>query len=170
MVGMHDRPANPEPTPVRHLQGIDDKVGGHPGRDRPADRPAGERVENDSAVDLALTRVVFGDVGEPQLVGPRGGEVPVDPVFRGRGVGFAPLLLPLHAARPAVLAHDSFDPFAADPEPVRHHQLGTHPGRSIGVEERALLDPQSADHACDAVIFTLPGGRLPAAELIETRF
>ena len=38
------------------------------GVDRPADHAAGEGVEHDRAVDLALAGGVLGDVGHPQLV------------------------------------------------------------------------------------------------------
>jgi hypothetical protein len=59
---------------IRHGDGHAQRVGGQinllAGIDGPADDPAGVRVDDDAAVDLALPGGMLGDVGDPQLVGP----------------------------------------------------------------------------------------------------
>ena len=58
--------------------------------DAHGDDPVGEHVLDRAAVDLALTRGVFGDVGEPHLVGSGGGEDPLDVVVVHRRAGRLP--------------------------------------------------------------------------------
>jgi hypothetical protein len=61
----------------RHPERVHDEVRRLRRVDRPADHSAGERVEYDRAVHLALPRWVFGDVGQPQPVRFRPGEVAI---------------------------------------------------------------------------------------------
>jgi hypothetical protein len=61
-------------------QRVDGELGGHPRVHRIADDPVGAGVFDRAEVELALTGGVFGDVGQPELVRPRGGELPLDQV------------------------------------------------------------------------------------------
>ena len=70
----------------RHAEGVDDEVRRLGRVDRPADDPAGEGVEHDRAVHLALAGAVLGDVGQPQPVRLGPSEVTVHEIRRGRGV------------------------------------------------------------------------------------
>jgi hypothetical protein len=47
-----------------HPEGVGDQSGGRDRVDRPADDPTAPYVEDDSAIDLALSRRVLGDVGD----------------------------------------------------------------------------------------------------------
>ena len=53
------------PVKDRHPESVGDQCRGLSGVDRPADDAAAERVEHDTAVELALTGAVLGDVGDP---------------------------------------------------------------------------------------------------------
>jgi len=56
------------------------QCGGHTGVHGVPDDPIGEGVLDGAQVDLSLAGPVLGDVGEPQHVGGRGGEDPLDQV------------------------------------------------------------------------------------------
>lgn len=58
----------------------DGELGGHPIFDRVADDSVAEQVLDRAAVQLALAGRVLGDVGDPDLIGPSSGEVPLDVV------------------------------------------------------------------------------------------
>ena len=78
-------------------QSVVDQRGVTAAVDGPADDLAGVEVEHDAAVELALAGGMLGDVGEPQLVGRRGGEPALDEVLARRGV--LEVLHPLASAR-----------------------------------------------------------------------
>ena len=61
---------------------------------RPADDATSKEVEHCAAVDLALARGVFRDIGQPELVGSIGREIALDEVLFGRRVHQV-LLVPL---------------------------------------------------------------------------
>jgi hypothetical protein len=120
------------PAAERHHQRPDDQVGGLALAHRPAHDAVVVEVDDPGQVELAVPAAELGDVGHPPLVGPLGGEVPLQQI-RGRcRVGSAPppLLAAVHADEPA-LGHDAGYPLAgvAAP-PVR--QLPRHSGRSVG--------------------------------------
>jgi hypothetical protein len=75
------------PGPCRHAERVVDEGGLAAPVDGPADHLAREQVEDDTAVDLALSRRVLGDVGQPQLVGGAGTEVAIHQVLLGGRVG-----------------------------------------------------------------------------------
>jgi len=64
----HEAPGRISPA-CGHPEGVCHQHRGLGRVDRPSDQPAREHVEDDTAVDLALARVLLGDVGHPQLVG-----------------------------------------------------------------------------------------------------
>jgi len=77
------------------MEGPDGQLARHTGVGGIPDNAVGEDVFHDTAVELSLSGVVLGDVGEPQLVGGVGGEVPFDEVVVDRRSGpatQAPLL------------------------------------------------------------------------------
>ena len=86
------------PGPRRHVQGVDDEWCRHRPRRLPADDAAGEHVDDEGHVDDARPRRAVGEVRDPQLVGPGGGEVPLDqigsPGCTRVGVGGEALLCP----------------------------------------------------------------------------
>lgn len=59
------------------------------GVDRVPHDPVGVQVLDRAQIELALTGGVFGDVGQPQLVGPLGGETASDEVDMHRRAGLA---------------------------------------------------------------------------------
>ena len=67
-VGVQHKSVVRAASTYRHAQCVCDQAGGLRGVDRPPDDHPGERVEHDSAVQLAFPGGVFGDVGHPQLV------------------------------------------------------------------------------------------------------
>src|SRR4029450_11579208 len=69
-----------------HVQGVQDQLGAEMVGHRPADDPAGERVEDDGEVEPALTGALLGDVSDPQAGGSWGTELGRDQI-RGRGRG-----------------------------------------------------------------------------------
>ena len=81
-VGVCDEPdeAAAAAGPSRHLERVEDHVGAHVRSDTPADDPPGERVDDEAHVGHPGPRRHVGEVGDPQGVGPLGGEVPVDEV------------------------------------------------------------------------------------------
>jgi hypothetical protein len=90
------------------------ELGGHAFVDGVADDPVGEQVLDRAAVELALGGGVLGDVGQPDLIGTLGGEVPAHQVVMDCWAGSslaAPSLLgggrpdPVVAAQPP---HPSF--------------------------------------------------------------
>jgi len=87
------------------------------GGELPADDPAAERVEDEGEEDDALPAAQVGQVGDPQLVGPLGGEVALDEVGPPSGLGIGPRRPPRLAAslRPldALAAHQPLNPSAS---------------------------------------------------------
>jgi hypothetical protein len=73
-----------------HVQGAGDQRRGLGGIDGPADDAAGAGIQYHGAVELAFAGGVLGDVGDPQLVRARPGELAVHQVPRGRGLVFRP--------------------------------------------------------------------------------
>ena len=74
-------------VPDRHLQGVQDQVGGHLGACPPPDDAAGEHVEDERHEDGPGEGRDVGEVRDPQLVGCGRGEVPLDPVLWTRIAG-----------------------------------------------------------------------------------
>lgn len=74
------------PVAGRHREGVGDQRGRLRRVDGPADHLARAGIQQHGAVDLALPGEMFGDVGNPQLVWRRAGEVTVDQI--GQRWGF----------------------------------------------------------------------------------
>jgi len=67
----------------------DSQRGLHPRVHRVPDDPAGIDVLHPAEIELALGRGVLGDVGQPQLVRRRGGEIPLHQIIVNRRPGSA---------------------------------------------------------------------------------
>ena len=89
--------------------------------DRPADNSARVSVKDDAAVDLPFPGWVFGDVGQPQLVGRRTSELTADEILSGHDVGQAPTLLASREPFQRELAHQLVHKLA------RHDDLAAKP-------------------------------------------
>jgi hypothetical protein len=81
----------------RRLHGRHSKASLHAVADGVADDAVGEHVFNRAQVQLAFGGAVLGDVGQPQLVGRRGGEVSLHQVVMDRRARSLAVLAPLHA-------------------------------------------------------------------------
>jgi hypothetical protein len=98
---------------IAPLQGHDERVDARPGPQmvghRPADDLARGQVLDRGRVQPALVGRRVGDVGEPDRIGPLGGEAPVEQVRGDRevvpAVGGAGWPATPPAGRPAHLAH-----------------------------------------------------------------
>ena len=112
MVGVQHRGAVTGSFAYRHVHGVVYQGGVGDGGEGAGDDHLAERVEDGTAVDLAVTSRVFGDVGEPQLVGTLSGELALYQVLRRGLVDQARPAGPLpRQARQASFAHDRFDQF-----------------------------------------------------------
>lgn len=97
----------------------------------------GVDVPDDAAVDLALARLVLGDVGDPELVWPRTDEVSLDEVSSDV-LGFDPS--PLRATTESLQASASPEesyPAVAD--------LDAAPESEFGVDSPTTVDPAGLD-------------------------
>jgi len=90
-----------------HPQRVEDQVGAHVGGELPAHDPAAECVEDKCEEHDALPAAQVGQVGDPQLVRPLGGEVALDEVGPPVGLGVGRRRPPRLAASLGTL-----DPFA----------------------------------------------------------
>ncbi len=109
-------------------------------------------VEHDGAVDLALDGGVLGDVGDPQLIGRRAGEAPVDQVHGDDvGAGAYPLRPSGDALEPRAL-HQQLDGSVRDDQAATEGQLGVHPPEAKGAagEGVDLADGVGEQRVADA--------------------
>src|SRR6202045_3619101 len=117
-----------------HGQGRDGQFRPHVATHRPADDFAGEEIEHDGQIEPPFFGWHVGDVGEPNLIGPLGGEFLVEPVWGDRqivmAVGGAYPKPPWRYRSDALMTHEAFDAATA------HHippgaQGRVNPGRAI---------------------------------------
>ena len=84
----------------------------------PADHFAGEQVEDHGQVEPTLAGRDVGDIGQPDLIGPVGDKILLEQVCRHRegmlAVGCAHAIAARRPRPDTMLAHDPFDPLAAD--------------------------------------------------------
>jgi hypothetical protein len=104
--------------PERHLEGVDDQLGAHVIRDRPADDHAAEGVEDDSEVDVAVSGRVLGDVHAPQPVRSVGLNARFTRSCVGVAAGAAPASMTPIDALELGLALQPLHPFAAQRTPA----------------------------------------------------
>ena len=83
MVGVYDRVRAWPAVADGRVQGAGDQARGLGAAGGPADYAAGKGVQDHGAVHLSFPCGVLGDIGDPQLIGLRPGELPVHQVGRG---------------------------------------------------------------------------------------
>jgi len=151
---MHQALQVPLSLPDGHLQCVQGQVGPQRPRGLPADEEAAEGIHDEGHIDKARPGRHVGEIGDPQLVGPAGREVPLHQVGGsdgGRiGRGGPPGLAAAHALQ-AKLTHQPLDGAAGDGDPlavqlppdlassVHPEVLGVDPGDlglQLGVAER----------------------------------
>src|SRR6266542_2275584 len=95
------------------LQGIEDQVRAHRRGDPPADNASRIDIDDKGHVDEALPRRHVSKVRDPELIGPRRGEIPGDAIRDARrlivGVGRRDPRGPTPGARQTELAHEPLD-------------------------------------------------------------
>ena len=96
----------------RLLERIQDQVGAYRAGDTPADDAARKHSDGESNVDEPRPGRDICEIGDPELIGPNGGELPLDQICRifrlvaaDGGSAFAPAHSPLQPDRP----HQSLD-------------------------------------------------------------
>lgn len=102
----------------RHPQGVEDEVRPHVSGELPADDPAAPRVDDEGEETHPLPGAQVGEIGDPETVGARRGEVALDQIgappsariLSGGAPGLAAALGALDPARP----HQPPDAVAAD--------------------------------------------------------
>ena len=134
LVGVVDQSGLRLPARNRHLQGVGHELGPHVVGHRPADDLPRVEVLNGGEVDPALPGPEIGDVGRPDPVRLRGGEVAEQEVVGdphpGHSKSRLAALLPDQPGNPR-LAHEPGHAFLGDPDPLVHAELGVNPRRAI---------------------------------------
>jgi len=144
----------------RRVEGGGDELGPHVRRDRPADDPAGEGVGDRGEVAGAAPRRQLGDVGDPEPVGPGGGEVAVDEVGEGCGILVADGRAhepPAMDTREVVAHHEPRDPLARDVE-AGLGEVGMDAGHPVRSPAAGMRPP---DRVGEGRVGALPDGRAP---------
>src|SRR5439155_25998731 len=80
LVGVMDKTTVRPTSLQRLLKCVDDELGTEMILERPADDSAAEAIEHDREVEPALPAAQVGDVGQPERVGLRRGEVAPDQI------------------------------------------------------------------------------------------
>ena len=144
------------------VEGRGDELGPHVGGHAPAHDPAAEGVDDRRQIAGARPRRELGDVGDPESVGARRREVPVDEVGEGRRVLVADRRAHEAAtmdAREMLGPHEPGDPLARDAVA----RLG-----EVGVDPRHAVRPAAAgvgapDLRSQGGVGEGAGGRAPCA-------
>ena len=133
--------SGPMAGPQTHVESVQREVGAQRCRYLPAHDPAGEDIEDERDVGPPGVRADVGQVGDPQLVGSRGGERSHDEVLRPLGLrtvaeGGAARLVPRDAAQ-ALGAHQPLHgaPCDADTFAV---ELGVDLPRAVDTQVRLV--------------------------------
>jgi hypothetical protein len=127
-----------------HDQGCDGQFRPHVVTHRPADDFPGEEIEHDGQIEPPFLGWHVGDVCEPNLIGPLGGEFLVEPVRSDRqivmAVGGAYSESPRRYCPDAVMTHETFDAATARRVSLRA-QGRVDPGRAISPAMRGMNPP-----------------------------
>jgi len=139
-IGMMDE-ARSRAAPLDcHDERGDSEFGTHVLAHGPANHLAGEQVEDHGQVEPALAGRNVGDIRQPDLIGPVCDTILLEQVCRHWQAMLAVGRAHAIAARPprpdTVLAHDPFDPLAAD---------GLALGAQFGVDARRSVSAVTAD-------------------------
>ncbi len=119
-----------------HPQGVQDEAGAHVAGELPADDPPAVNVDHEREEHQAFPAAQVGEVGDPQLIRARRGEVALDQVRCAAGCrvaarGSPGLAAPLGALDP-VCFHEAPDTVAADWFAGSEHRFPGAP-RPVGV-------------------------------------
>jgi hypothetical protein len=152
-------------TGQRHPQRGEHEVGAHVGRELPADDAPAEHVDDEAEEHHSLVATQVGEVGDPQRIGPVGGEVAVDEVGAacGRRVrrGRAPRLAATLGALDALAAHQALDAVTADVLASPQQGLpGAPVAVGVVVGRMHLADAPKQPLVLNDAIGPLPGGAL----------
>jgi hypothetical protein len=114
VIGVMDQLAFGDTSSERHHQRVHDEVGGLAFTHRPARETKVVQILDAGEEELAVAAAELGDVRDPPLVRPPGGEVTLQQVACGRGVFLAspPPLTSVHADQTA-FGHDPRHSLAA---------------------------------------------------------
>jgi hypothetical protein len=118
-----------------HVQGVQDQLGAEVVGHRPADDPAGERVQDHGEVQPALTGALLGDVSDPQAVGSWWTELARDQIrgrCRGRVAASEPVGSAAMDADDTAGAHEPSDTLAADSDVQPQAQLSVDAWGAVG--------------------------------------
>jgi len=130
-----------------HDERGDGEFGTHMLAHGPANHLAGEQVEDHGKVEPALAGRNVGDVRQPNLIGPVHDKILLEQVCRHRqamlAVGCADAIAARSPRLDTVLAHDPFDPLAADGL-ARGAQFGVDARRSVSFLVLGM-DPTDVD-------------------------
>jgi len=139
-IGVNDEAVLASAPARRHAERVGDEHRRLGRVDRPADDEPGEGVQDDAAVELALSGRVLGDVGHPELVGPVAIEPAPDEVEGGDSANPCALgHLSRRQALDSELGHDRGDRVVADRDLAAVEELGGDPHRAVGAA-RGLVD------------------------------
>jgi len=103
---------------------------GYASIDQPHD-PATERVQDDGAVHLALSRRVLGDVRDPELIATIAPELTLHAIFGGGDSGHVPVARSTGDPFQACQAHESRHRLSSHGDPVAQRQLGVDASHSV---------------------------------------
>ena len=154
-------------TPDRHHERVGDELRGHLGLHRPADHPAGEKVDDGRNIQPALCGPDIGEVGDPALVGPLGMELPIERV----GSDCRPLaLIPRQpsSAWPraqCLRPHQPLDPMQATIDAFSQH-VSPDAARAIGA---IRADEACPDLRANLLVVTRTLARRPVEPGMEAR-
>jgi hypothetical protein len=118
-----------------HVQGVQDQLGAEMVGHRPANDPAGERVEDNGEVRPAVTGALLGDVSDPQAVGSWWTELARDQIRgwrRGRVAASEPVGSAAMDADDTAGAHEPSDTLAADSDVQPQAQLSVDAWGAVG--------------------------------------
>jgi hypothetical protein len=155
------------PALDRHAQCIGDERRGLGGVDGPADDSAAVGIEHDTAVELAFSGWVLGDVGHPQLVGLGSAEPALDQVAGTGEVRDLAATVPVAGkALDAGTLHQQLDGAVADLYPAREGEFGVNPSGAVSPSRhRVYLDDLVGEPSMADVAFRWSS----TAPRIETR-
>jgi hypothetical protein len=97
VVAVVDQPGGGFALVQRHADGVEDELAAQVIGHRPPDDPPSAGIDDHGEVEEALPRAQVGDVGNPQLVGLLGDELPLDQIRRHRASGETGTLLAVAA-------------------------------------------------------------------------
>jgi hypothetical protein len=107
VIAVVDQPGSGFALVHGHAEGVEDQLAAQVIGHGPSDDPSGAGIDDHGEVEESLPGAQVGDVGDPQLVGARGGEVPLEQVrchrAGGESASFLAVPAPVNASIPATV-------------------------------------------------------------------